>query len=241
MAGSLHPTPLVLRVPEKIHSPRRTGNVLSATRSTFRAIREQPELWWFLIAYLLYLDGVNTVISIASNYAKTLGYQTGAILETLILVQLVGVPSTLLITWLGQRYGPRPFLFAGMALYFVVVGYGAAMPSHSFSVAGLAINPLFLLGTLVGIGQGGIQSLSRSYFLSLVPEERPASYFGFYNMLGQYASLLGPLLVGGGIGGMALALSLHDAGVGEVTVYESSSALSELGVGINAFPTPRVN
>jgi MFS transporter, UMF1 family len=188
--------PLLRRVPQQTPPAGAQPKILSSIWSTLTAIRTQPQLLWFLIAYLFYQDGVNTVISMASNYAKTLGFETSTVLETLVVAQLVGVPATLLIAWLGQRFGPRPFLFAGIGLYICIVTYGALMPTHAFTVAGMTLNPLLLLGALVGVGQGGIQSLSRSHFASLIPSERSASYFGFYNMLGQYASLIGPLLVG---------------------------------------------
>lgn len=188
--------PLLRRVQEEKRPEGSRIGILTGIRHTIVGIRSRPQVFWFLVAYLLYQDGVNTVISMASNYAKTLGFGTETVLETLVLAQLVGVPATLIISWLGQRFGPRPFLFAGIALYVGIVTYGALMPAHAFKLVGVNINPLFLLGALVGLGQGSIQALSRSHFASLIPADRSASYFGFYNMLGQYASLVGPLLVG---------------------------------------------
>ena len=150
----------------------------------------------FLIAYWLYIDGVNTVVSMASNYGKTLGFSTSTMLGTLILVQVVGVPSTLLVTYLAGRYRARPFLFAGIGLYLATVAYAAMMPTTPIQLFGFSLSSLYVLGFLVGCAQGGIQALSRSTFSLLIPPERTASYFGVYNMLGQYAALLGPLMMG---------------------------------------------
>ncbi len=163
---------------------------------TIREMASNRSLLLFLVAYWLYIDGVNTVVSMASNYGKTLGFATSTMLGTLILVQVVGVPSTLLVTYLAGRYRARPFLFAGIGLYLATVGYAAMMPTTPIQLFGFSISSLYVLGFLVGCAQGGIQALSRSTFSLLIPPERTASYFGVYNMLGQYAALLGPLMMG---------------------------------------------
>ena len=163
---------------------------------TIREMASNRSLLLFLIAYWLYIDGVNTVVSMASNYGKTLGFSTSTMLGTLILVQVVGVPSTLLVTYLAGRYRARPFLFAGIGLYLATVGYAAMMPTTPIQLFGFSLSSLYVLGFLVGCAQGGIQALSRSTFSLLIPPERTASYFGVYNMLGQYAALLGPLMMG---------------------------------------------
>ena len=150
----------------------------------------------FLLAYWLYIDGVNTVVSMASNYGKTLGFSTSTMLGTLIVVQLVGVPSTLLVTHLASKYRAKPFLFGGIGLYLITVTYAAVMPQAPLNFFGIKISSLYVLGILVGCAQGGIQALSRSTFSFLIPPGRTASYFGVYNMLGQYAALLGPLAMG---------------------------------------------
>jgi UMF1 family MFS transporter len=163
---------------------------------TLLEIRQNKSILWFLIAYWFYIDGVNTVISMASNYGKVLGFETETMLATLVLVQIVGFPSTLLVSWLSARYRGRPFLYLGIALYLVIVLYGALMSKTPVDIAGYKIPSLYILGFLVGLGQGGIQAISRSTFTLLIPKDRTASFFGIYNMLGQYAALLGPLLMG---------------------------------------------
>ena len=182
-----------------VHEPQsRVPQIAVATHlqrlgQTLREISRNRSVMIFLIAYWLYIDGVNTVVSMASNYGKTLGFSTSTMLGTLILAQVVGVPSTLLVTYLASKFRALPFLFAGIALYLLTVGYAAIMPIAPIEFFGLSVSSLYLLGFLVGCAQGGIQALSRSTFSLLIPPERTASYFGVYNMLGQYAALLGPL------------------------------------------------
>ena len=190
--------PLLLTVREPTRGKSRLSirKSLSHLSATLREVRQDKSILWFLFAYWLYIDGVNTVVVMASNYGKTLGFKTDVMLITLVLSQVVGVPSTLLITWLSQRYRARPFIYLGIALYLVIIVYGALMPKTPLKVAGIEIQGLYILGFLVGLGQGGIQALSRSTFSLLIPKERTATFFGVYNMLGQYAAVLGPLLMG---------------------------------------------
>ena len=194
----LFPLPLLFLVhePSKDQPPTAMRTSLVQLGKTIREMASNRSLLLFLIAYWLYIDGVNTVVSMASNYGKTLGFSTSTMLGTLILVQVVGVPSTLLVTSLAGRYRARPFLFAGIGLYLATVGYAAMMPTTPIQLFGFSLSSLYVLGFLVGCAQGGIQALSRSTFSLLIPPERTASYFGVYNMLGQYAALLGPLMMG---------------------------------------------
>ncbi|MEC7502424.1 MAG: MFS transporter [Planctomycetota bacterium] len=182
-----------------VHEPHRdatqipVATYLHRLLQTLREISQNRSVIIFLIAYWLYIDGVNTVVSMASNYGKTLGFSTSTMLGTLILAQVVGVPSTLLVTYLASKFRALPFLFAGIALYLFTVGYAAVMPTTPIKIFGFPVSSLYVLGFLVGCAQGGIQALSRSTFSLLIPPGRTASYFGVYNMLGQYAALLGPL------------------------------------------------
>ena len=190
------PLLFLVHEPSKDQPPTAMRTSLVQLGKTIREMASNRSLLLFLIAYWLYIDGVNTVVSMASNYGKTLGFSTSTMLGTLILVQVVGVPSTLLVTYLAGRYRARPFLFAGIGLYLATVGYAAMMPTTPIQLFGFSLSSLYVLGFLVGCAQGGIQALSRSTFSLLIPPERTASYFGVYNMLGQYAALLGPLMMG---------------------------------------------
>ncbi len=190
--------PLLFFVDEAVEDrpPKEMRESLGQLSQLIREMASNRSLLLFLIAYWLYIDGVNTVVSMASNYGKTLGFSTSTMLGTLILVQVVGVPSTLLVTYFAGKYRARPFLFVGIGLYLATVGYAAVMPTAPVTLFGFSLNSLYILGFMVGCAQGGIQALSRSTFSLLIPPHRTASYFGVYNMLGQYAALLGPLLMG---------------------------------------------
>ena len=155
--------------------------------ATLHEVRKYRPLVWFLLAYWLYIDGVNTVIKMAVDYGLSLGFAQQSLITALVITQVVGFPAALAFGWLGQRYGARRGIFIGIAVYAAasVGAYGIREVEH-----------FYLLAVVVGLVQGGIQSLSRSYYASLVPEGKQGEFFGFYNMMGKFAAVLGPTLVG---------------------------------------------
>lgn len=149
----------------------------------------------FLIAYFLYIDGVNTVILMAAGYASEVGISLAQLNTAIVLVQLVGVPCALLFGLAGERFGPRGPMLLAIGTYSLVTLLAYRLEAANYSILGLAIPQIWVLGILIGIVQGGLQSLSRSYYAQLIPADRASAFFGLYNMLGRCSAFLGPLLM----------------------------------------------
>ncbi|RMH95905.1 MAG: MFS transporter, partial [Calditrichaeota bacterium] len=156
--------------------------------ATFAKLRHLKTVFLFLAAYWLYIDGVDTIIRMATDYGLSIGFQSTDLILALLLVQFVGFPSSIIYTRLGQRWGARKGIFLGIGAYSLVTLWGTQM-SSLVEFYGLAVT--------IGLVQGGIQALSRSYFSRLIPADQAGEFYGFYNMLGKFAAILGPILMGG--------------------------------------------
>ena len=154
---------------------------------TVRELRHYRHIVMFLAAYWLYIDGVNTVIKMAVDYGLSLGFDSSNLVAALLLTQFVAFPAALAFGWLGRRIGPRRGIFLALSVYVAATCYAYFIER---------VQDFFVLAVVVGLVQGGIQSLSRSYFGRLVPEGKSSEFFGFYNMMGKFAAVLGPLLTG---------------------------------------------
>ncbi|MGH8283732.1 MAG: MFS transporter [Gammaproteobacteria bacterium] len=185
--------PLLFFVPEPRKPVARISLIKAAKEgfsqfiTTFKHVRAYKPVFMFLIAYWVYIDGVNTVIQMAVDYGKAIGFSTTDLILAVLMVQFVGVPAAILFGRLGERIGPKIAIFIGLAVY-VFISVFAAFMHHSWE--------FFVLAGLVGLVQGGVQLLSRSYYARLVPAERAGDFFGFYNMLGEFAAIIGPFLIG---------------------------------------------
>jgi UMF1 family MFS transporter len=155
--------------------------------NTFRKIRLLKGLLLFLAAYWLYIDGVDTVIRMAIDYAIAIGFDPKSLVLALLLVQFIGFPATLLFTKLAHKYDTKKALFVAIGTYLLITLW-ASMMQETYE--------FFLLAAMIGLVQGGIQALSRSYYARMVPREQAAEFFGFYNFLGRFATIFGPLLIG---------------------------------------------
>ena len=160
---------------------------LSELAGTLRHVLAYRSMLSFLVAYWLYIDGVNTIIKMAIDYGMALGLDTQLLLGALLLTQFVAFPAALLFGRLGERLGARESVLIGLAVYTGVTVWAYYLDT---------IAEFFVMAVVVGLVQGGVQSLSRSFFGRLVPEGKSAEFFGFYNMVGKFGTVLGPLLVG---------------------------------------------
>lgn len=185
--------PLLWWVPEP-HRPDHGLDWLGSARAgvlqlaaTFRQLRAFRPALLFLVAYWVYIDGVNTVILMAVDYGKAIGFPTADLILAVLLVQFIGAPAALVFGRLGERIGPKPAIFIGLAAYTAVTLLAAFMTQAW---------QFFVLAALIGLVQGGVQLLSRSYYARLVPAGRAGEFFGFYDMLGEFAAIIGPAAIG---------------------------------------------
>jgi UMF1 family MFS transporter len=154
---------------------------------TFKKIRHLKTILLFLMAYWFYIDGVDTIIRMAVDYGMALGFASNDLILALLITQFVGFPSALVFGKLGQKWSVRKSIYLAIAIYIGVTIWGTMMTQkHEF----------YILAIVIGLVQGGIQALSRSYYSRLIPKNKAAEYYGFYNMLGKFAAILGPLLIG---------------------------------------------
>jgi len=161
---------------------------LAEIAATARRARTLRPLFMFLVSYWLYIDAVNTVIKMAIDYGMALGLDTGALLTALLITQFVGFPAALLFGRIGERIGPKPGILITLLVYLAVTVWAYFLDSTV---------EFFAMAVVVGLVQGGVQSLSRSYFGRLVPPGKSAEFFGLYNMVGKFGTVVGPVLVGG--------------------------------------------
>ena len=154
---------------------------------TVQKLRQYRLVALFLAAYWLYIDGVDTIVRMAVDYGMALGFPAERLLAALLVVQFVGFPAALAFGWLGTRLGPKPGILIGIAAYVGITLWGYWLE---------ALWEFYGIAVAIGLVQGGIQSLSRSLYARLIPPEESAEFFGFYNLVGRFAAVIGPALMG---------------------------------------------
>ena len=154
---------------------------------TFKEIKSIKPIFLFLLAYWIYIDGVDTIIRMAINYGLTLGFSSSDLLIALLVTQFVAFPGTLMINKISEYFTCELAIIGCLIMYLVITILAYSLDS---------IFEFYLIASLIGLVQGGIQALSRSYYARLIPNNKHSEYFGIYNMLGKFAALIGPLIVG---------------------------------------------
>ena len=156
-------------------------------KATLSDIKHLKVVGLFLLAYWFYIDGVDTVIKMAIDYGTSLGFESSSLIVALLIVQFVAFPAALLYNLFASKVGVKRGLIVAICAYICITILGVLMQR---------VWQFYALAILVGLFQGGIQALSRSYYTRLIPEKKAAEFFGFFNMLGKFATVLGPLLMG---------------------------------------------
>jgi len=181
--------PLFKRVKEPPPSGRPAESLARSAHTalvkSFNDLRRYPEAALMLLAFLIYNDGIGTIIRMATIYGTEIGIGRGALIASILLVQFVGIPFSFLFGSLAGRIGTKRAIFLGLVVYAGISVFGYFMTTGFH---------FLLLAILVGTVQGGTQALSRSLFASMIPKTRSAEFFGFFAVVEKFAGIFGPLL-----------------------------------------------
>ena len=181
--------PLLLKVPEPralVSGKQEPVSVARGVRDlmqTFRELRKYRQAVLFLLAFLIYNDGIQTMIRVAAIYGESIGLEPSAMITALLLTQFIGVPAAFAFGALASRIGAKRGVFLGLGVYTLISALGYYMTT---------VTHFFMLAILVGLVQGGTQALSRSLFASMIPRQKSSEFFAFFSVFERYAGVLGP-------------------------------------------------
>jgi len=184
--------PLILFVKEPtIHKPIGIFSSIkegwSQLVSTLSKIRQFKVVVTFLMAYWLYIDGVDTIIRMAVDYGTSIGFPASSLITALLLVQFVAFPATLIYSRFASKIGIKNALYTAILGYTLITIFGAFVSKEWH---------FYVIAVFIACFQGGIQALSRSLYSRIIPKNQAAEFFGFYNMLGKFAAIIGPPMMG---------------------------------------------
>lgn len=153
---------------------------------TLKKIKQDKRLLLFIIAYFCYIDGVYTIISMATTYGTEVGLEATSMIVALLVTQFVAFPSAIAAGILAKKYGAIKLIKVFILIYGLICIYGYGLDTQF---------EFWVLAVSVGLVQGGIQSLSRAYYGKIIPKEESSEYFGFFDIFGKFADFFGPLLI----------------------------------------------
>ena len=156
--------------------------------NTAKSIKKFKSAVIFLLAYFLYMDGVDTIIRMATSYGSDIGLSATSMIQALLLTQFIGFPATLVFGYYADRFGYKYSLSFAIIVYIFVVLFSSQMDTAL---------EFYMVASVIGLVQGGVQAISRSFFSTLIPENKAAEFFGFYNFIGKSSVFLGPFMVSG--------------------------------------------
>ena len=183
-----------------IEKPKSHAVIRAAFSSAFltaKRIFSDKKLLFYIIAYFFYIDGVGTVINMSTAYGATLGLDTTSMILALLVTQLVAFPCSIWFSTLSTRFGSLNMIRAAVCEYLLICIIGFFMGfglEQQFFGTGTAVILFWILACMVGTVQGGIQAISRSYYCQMIPPENSGEFFGFFDIFGKFAAVLGPLL-----------------------------------------------
>lgn len=154
--------------------------------NTFKKVQQNKIVFLFLLSFFFYIDGVNTIISMATAFGMDIGMSVNMMMLVLVVLQLIAFPCSLIYGKLAGKFSARTMILVGIITYCFVSIYAVFIRSSL---------DFWILAILVGSAQGGIQALSRSYYGKLIPKANSAEYYGIYNIFGRISSIFGPLLI----------------------------------------------
>lgn len=185
--------PVFLWVKEPQYEEKKLG-IIKATKAgwhqflgTFKEIRHLKVVATFLLAYWFYIDGVDTIIRMAVSIGTALDFPAASLIIALLIVQFVAFFGSLLYGLLAKKIGAKESLYMGIIAYAIITLVGFFMNQ---------VWHFYVLAVAVGLFQGGIQAISRSLYSRIIPKNKSAEFFGFFNLLGKFAAVVGPTLMG---------------------------------------------
>lgn len=162
------------------------ANVIQRLGATFKKLKSEKKILFFVIAYFCYIDGVYTIISLSTTYGGEVGIDSTAMILALLVTQIVAFPCAILSGRLAQKFGSLKLI-----RFFIICYIGICLFGYQLDKAW----EFWVLAIAVGMCQGGIQSLSRAYYGKLIPKEEASEYFGFFDIFGKFADFFGPVII----------------------------------------------